>query len=240
VASGVSGAVQWYLHGKCAQKLNKFYQKTKQKVAVYADKIDWRKTSPGFIDIFPKGKQKLPPHAYLDPEGNPLAPHIIEAIENGKDHFKKQIDYHHDEIVENVQDMLKKQGVEYPHPIIFEDIDFKHLIVGDWNPRSKKATGLHSIRWVPERKVDVLIPPNELGIWEGIFKINGKEKRSTFFPKTWNEYIISDKIIEALLNIEKVLCVPGGIKILGKTSEYIEIGLFVGNVGIIETVFPKL
>lgn len=68
VTGGVSCAIELYLQGKCARGLQKFYQKTHQKVAAYAKTVDWQSFKKvnlklEICDIFPKknkrGKQIL-------------------------------------------------------------------------------------------------------------------------------------------------------------------------------------
>ncbi len=175
---------------------------------------------------------------YFDPEGLPLKAHIIEAIENGRAYFQKKIAQYEQKIVKRIQELLKQQGIEYTQPITIKDIDFKHTIVGDWNPRRKQPTGLHSTRWCSEKiKENTRDTSN---IFKAQWQANGVSKKSTFFPASWDENKIADAAIEALQNIIEVAVNDDGLKICGQTLEKIKIKFYIDNFGTIKTFYPKL
>ncbi len=62
VSRGVAFATEFYLQGKLNKGVSNFYEKTQETILKHAQKFDWKAhfndhLRPGFIDIFPRGKQ---------------------------------------------------------------------------------------------------------------------------------------------------------------------------------------
>ena len=84
------------------------------------------------------------------------------------------------------------------------------MIGGDFNARSRKVTGGHSLLNGDVRIVEVVSPPDVNGVYEAIVEIrqpNGKwaEKKSpsgsnTMFPKDWSREKIIEEIDSAWKN----------------------------------------
>jgi hypothetical protein len=154
-------------------------------------------------------------------------------------YFRTQIAPHEAEIVRLIHQQLNAQGVSYSYPIMINDIDMKHIMFPDWNAKKNKPTGMHSARWCPERVIAVTILPGALGTWDGIVQLNCKQKPSTFFPDSWDEKMIVNKIIEALLNLEYLEIQGDALKLWGKVNG-IMIQAVLAPPGKLKTAFPPL
>ena len=164
----------------------------------------------------------------------------IRLAELANQYFREQIAKHEAEIVKAIKKKLEEDNLAYENPIKINNINMKHIMFADWNQRKQKPTGLHSKRWNPERIIAIKIPPGKLGTWDGEVQLHCKTKPSTFFPDSWNEYKIVDKIIESLLNVDSIEVSGNRLKIDGYTSENIVIELYLLADGKITSSYPAL
>ena len=107
--------------------------------------------------------------------------------------------------VDAAADAGKLAGKTPTHPEFSE-----HVIGGDFNARSRKVTGGHSLLNGDVRTVEVVSPPDVNRVYEAIVEIrqpNGKwaEKKTpsgsnTMFPKDWSREKIIEEIDSAWKN----------------------------------------
>jgi hypothetical protein len=107
--------------------------------------------------------------------------------------------------VDAAADAGKLAGKTPTHPEFIE-----HVIGGDFNARSKKVTGGHSLLNGDVRIVEVVSPPDVNGVYQAVVEIkqpdgrwvkkNNKTEANTMFPKDWSREKIIDEIDSAWKN----------------------------------------
>jgi len=107
--------------------------------------------------------------------------------------------------VDAAADAGKLAGKTPTHPEFIE-----HVIGGDFNARSRKVTGGHSLLNGDVRIVEVVSPPDVNGVYQAVVEIkrpdgqwvikNNKTEANTMFPKDWSREKIIDEIDSAWEN----------------------------------------
>lgn len=161
----------------------------------------------------------------------------IELARKANDYFREQIAKYEAEIVEAIKKKLKENNLNYEPTIHVKDINMKHIMFTE--SRGKNPVGLHSKRWNPERIVTASVRPCKFNTSHGKVQLNCITKPSTFFPDSWNEFMIVDKIFEALKNIINVNTISSKLIIKGITQEQIYIELHLESGGLISTAYPS-
>ncbi|MEX0939885.1 MAG: EndoU domain-containing protein [Candidatus Babeliales bacterium] len=168
---------------------------------------------------------------------------VIEHIRATEHYFKKQLGKYKREISANIGLVLSKNQKHIAHEgVRVDQLNMRHIALGNLNKKQLKLTGLHTDQFCPEKIKKVIIPPNEKGIWLGQWKDERSNlaKISSFFPSLWSASVIVDNIIESLAHIKGIKLVRNGVRILGKTSNDINIELFIKPDGTIQTAFPRI
>lgn len=129
-------------------------------------------------------------------------------------------------------------------PEVMPAQNLKHLFLGQIEKGKKglDLKGFHHARNYPERIKEIIISPNNHGIYKAKYVFNGLEKESTFFPDHWDRLTVLKKINEAYKN--PIVFKNNGM--LGVTKEGIKIQMwFLKNEStgwklIINTAYPIL
>ncbi|OQA36302.1 MAG: hypothetical protein BWY54_00112 [Candidatus Dependentiae bacterium ADurb.Bin331] len=162
----------------------------------------------------------------------------IVLAEKANAYFRAEITKYEAQIVHAIEQKLKEQNITHPYPIVINDINMKHIMFAEWSKRRQEPTGLHSARWSPERINKITIPEGLLGTYEAEVQLHCKHKNSTFFPNTWDENVIIDKIIESFFMIDEIKVRTDAIRLWGFTKEGIKIEITLLNSGKIVTAYP--
>lgn len=162
---------------------------------------------------------------------------LIHKYDEGQKNFEKYL-APFDEI------LFKKYGIRV------RGIDLYHHMERDINKTTKEFSGFHSNRNHPEHVFKRLEGPNEHGFAKIIVGNSRKIKSipSTIYPEQWDENIIGQKVIEALItgkvdSIRK----DGTLIIVGTAQNYIaakglvpcELTIMLPTNGMIRSSWPK-
>lgn len=115
---------------------------------------------------------------------------------------------------------------------IFGPNAMEHIFHG--NISKKGGSGYHHQSMMSQATLSNISTPNQYGVYKATVTINGKSKFSTFFPDSWNR----TEVINAIKEVYSGVKINGKGWYQGKTSQGMEIKMWINENNQIETAFP--
>ena len=125
----------------------------------------------------------------------------------------------------------------HPNSIYKNNGSVEHIFHGNVNRRGE-AGGFHHESMPSKGKIrSITEEPNEHGVYKAEVEVNGipKEFESSFFPKDWNRVEVLQAVKEAYNNKEYT---GRGNRYIGRTSQGIEIMMFIDSRNRVISAFP--
>nr|WP_255309709.1 EndoU domain-containing protein [Brevibacillus sp. WF146] len=108
----------------------------------------------------------------------------------------------------------------------------EHIFHG--NISKKGVSGYHHQSMMSQATLSNINTPNQYGVYKDTVTINGKSEFSTFFPDSWNR----TEVINAIKEVYSGVKINGKGWYQGKTSQGMEIKMWINENNQIETSFP--